>query len=106
MDDRAIVALYFARDEAAIVETDRAHGAFCRRVASNLLSIREDAEECVNDTYHAAWDRIPPTVPQSLRAFLGVEDFEAQTILIDPKDKPSEKNERLIEDFCRALEAD
>lgn len=43
---------------------------------------------------------------ESLRAFLGVEAFEAQTILIDPKDKPSEKNERLIEDFCRALEAD
>ncbi len=41
---------------------------------------------------------------ESLRTFLGVEAFEAQTILIDPKDKPSEQNERLIEDFCRRLE--
>ena len=37
----------------------------------NLLYNREDAEECVNDTYHAAWNQIPPTVPQCFSAFLG-----------------------------------
>lgn len=71
MDDDRIIELYFRRDETAIAETDRKYGAFCRRVAINILSIREDAEECVNDTYHAAWSKMPPELPQSLRAFLG-----------------------------------
>ena len=36
-----------------------------------MLTLREDAEECVNDTYHTAWNRRPPTLPASLKAFLG-----------------------------------
>ena len=71
MEDATIIALYFARDESALSETERSHGAFCRRVALNILHSSEDAEECVNDTYHAAWNAIPPERPQSLRAFLG-----------------------------------
>jgi len=71
MEDSSIIALYFARDERALAETAGKYGAFCRRIADHLLAQREDAEECVNDTWHAAWMRIPPAVPQSLRAFLG-----------------------------------
>jgi RNA polymerase sigma-70 factor (ECF subfamily) len=71
VEDELIIEMYFKRDELAITETDRKYGAFCHRVAMNILSIREDAEECVNDTYHAAWRQIPPTFPDSLRAFLG-----------------------------------
>lgn len=71
MDDREIITLYQSRDETAITETDRKYGPFCRRVAENILTVREDAEECVSDTYHAAWNAIPPQEPRSLRAFLG-----------------------------------
>ena len=71
MDDQAIIALYFARSEDAIGETDRKYGPFCRRIALNLLTLREDAEECVSDVYHAAWNAMPPERPGSLRAFLG-----------------------------------
>lgn len=71
MEDREIIALYHRRDERAIDETDNKYGRMCRRVAMNILSIPEDAEECVNDTYHAAWRRMPPDVPASLGAFLG-----------------------------------
>ena len=71
MEDREIVALYHARDEGAISETAAKYGAFCLRIALNLLGIREDADECVNDTYLAAWRRMPPELPASLRAFLG-----------------------------------
>ncbi len=70
MEDSAIIELYFARNEDAIGETDRKHGPACRRLALNLLQVREDAEECVSDTYHAAWNAIPPQHPDSLRAFL------------------------------------
>ena len=71
MEDQKIIELYFRRDEAAIRETEAAYGPLCLRIAMNILSIREDAEECVSDTWHQAWNRIPPTKPLSLRAFLG-----------------------------------
>ncbi|MGM9619368.1 MAG: RNA polymerase sigma factor [Oscillospiraceae bacterium] len=71
MEDREIVALYWAREERAIAETERRYGAVLRHLAENLLGRREDAEECVSDAYHAAWRSIPPEEPQSLRAYLG-----------------------------------
>lgn len=71
MDDSKIIELYMNRDETAISETERQYGAYCRTIASNILSIQEDAEECVNDAYLTAWNRIPPEHPDSLRAWLG-----------------------------------
>lgn len=71
MEDKQIIALYHQRKEQAIAETDAKYGALCRRIALNVLGIREDAEECVNDTYHSAWRRMPPDWPKSLQAFLG-----------------------------------
>lgn len=71
MEDPEIIALYLMRSEQAIEETDRKYGDFCRRIAMNILSIPEDAEECVFDAYHAAWNRIPPEQPACFRAFLG-----------------------------------
>ena len=71
MEDQQIIALYHGRDETAIAETERKYGSFCRTIALNILSIREDAEECVNDTWHAAWMKMPPELPRSLKAFLG-----------------------------------
>ena len=38
-----------------------------------------------------------------LKTALGVERLEATLILIDPKDKPQEKNSELIRDFCQKL---
>lgn len=71
MDDRTIITLYHNRDETAIAETQVKYGTFCTRIATNILTLPEDAEECVNDTYYAAWNRMPPEVPNSLPAFLG-----------------------------------
>ncbi len=71
MDDSAIVALYWKRDETAIAETERKYGPYCRTIAQNILSNREDAEECVSDAWHNAWNAIPPQKPDSLSAFLG-----------------------------------
>ena len=71
MEDAGIIDLYVKRDESAIRETDSKYGTYCNTVAFNLLRIREDAQECVNDTYMAAWERIPPHIPECLRAFLG-----------------------------------
>lgn len=71
MEDKQIIELYFQRNETAISETAAKYGAFCQKIAMNILSIREDAEECVNDTYHSVWNQIPPTNPDSFRSFLG-----------------------------------
>jgi RNA polymerase sigma-70 factor (ECF subfamily) len=71
MEDREIVALYWRRDERAITETDRKYGGLCRAIAMNLLGVREDAEECVNDTWLQAWNSMPEQRPERLRAWLG-----------------------------------
>lgn len=71
MEDRRIVELYWARSERAISETMTKYGAYCRRIAFNILSDEEDAEESVNDTYLAAWNSMPPHRPALLSSFLG-----------------------------------
>lgn len=71
MDDNEIIQLYFDRDEGAIVETSGKYGCYCSSIARNILKSREDAGECVNDTYLRAWNVIPPNRPVMFRAFLG-----------------------------------
>jgi len=70
MDDNQIVDLYIRRSESAIAETNIKYGTLCRQLAMNILSCREDTEECVNDTYLGTWNAIPPQMPASLRAFV------------------------------------
>ena len=36
----------------------------------NILHDRQDAEECVNDTYHATWNTLPPERPNYFFAYL------------------------------------
>ncbi len=69
MDDARIISLYWARDEGAIPASDEKYGGLCRTLSRNILGSPEDAEECVNDTWHRAWKAMPPQRPQSLRAF-------------------------------------
>ena len=70
MEDTAIVELYWARDQRAITASDEKYGGLCRSLSFHILASREDAEECVNDTWHRAWDTMPPQRPGSLRAYL------------------------------------
>ena len=72
MDDSKIVELYLSRDETAISQTERKYGLKLKRIAYNILNNMASAEECENDTYLEAWNRIPPNEPRSyLFAFLG-----------------------------------
>lgn len=71
MDDGRIIELYWQRDEYAITATAEKYGAYCGRIAKNILLSLEDAEECVNDTWLHAWDAIPPHRPSRLSVFLG-----------------------------------
>ena len=70
MEDYQIVDLYWARSEHAIRETDEKYGRLLQSISYSLLSSREDAEECVNDTYMEAWQRMPEDRPIYLGAYL------------------------------------
>ena len=70
MEDEKIIELYWERDEAAIQETDLKYHPYCGAIAIRILEDREDAEECVNDTWLHAWNAIPPERPGILSAFL------------------------------------
>ena len=71
MDDSKLLDLFWERDENAINEVDTKYGSYCRKIAINILSLHEDAEECVSDTWLKAWESIPPERPGNLKAWLG-----------------------------------
>ena len=71
MEDTKIVELYLIRDEKAIYETKNKYGKYCNLIAFNILKVAEDAEECEQDTYIKTWESIPPTRPNSLKAYVG-----------------------------------
>lgn len=70
LEDSEIIELFFERTEQAIVEVSAKYGTVCGRIARNILKNGLDAEECVNDTYLAAWNTIPPQKPEPLRTYI------------------------------------
>ncbi|MGX8714764.1 MAG: RNA polymerase sigma factor [Lachnospiraceae bacterium] len=71
MEDHQIVDLYWERNEKAISETSAKYGKYLHSISYHILLNNEDAEECVNDTYHDAWHSMPPHRPSNLSIFLG-----------------------------------
>ena len=71
MQEHEIIALFFARDEEALRQTQLSFGAYCGMIAKNLLHNEEDVKECVNDAYLDAWNTIPPQKPTSFKAYIG-----------------------------------
>ncbi len=70
LEDIDIIDLYWNRDEDAIRETDLKYGRMCKKIANNILSMPEDAAECVNDAYLGVWNAIPQERPNIFSAFL------------------------------------
>ncbi len=68
--DSDIIELYFARNEAAISVTGRKYGKYLFTIGNNILNNKWDSEDCLNDTYFTAWNRIPPERPTYLQMFL------------------------------------
>ena len=66
MEDTKIIELFFSRSEEAITETASKYGKLCFSISGNILGNNEDSEECVNDTYLALWNCIPPQRPSNL----------------------------------------
>ena len=70
MEDREIVTLLWNRAESAIGALAKKFGHRLQRLAGNILRNPWDAEECVNDTYLALWNTIPPQSPEPLTPFV------------------------------------
>lgn len=70
MDDRNIITLFWQRDQGAIGALTKKYGMLLQGIAMNILSDHHDAQECVNDTYLALWERIPPEKPEPLCAYI------------------------------------
>ena len=70
MEDLQIIELYWSRDPQAIAQSQDKYGPYCFSVAHGILESLEDSEECVNDTWVAAWNGMPPHRPDYLRMFL------------------------------------
>ena len=71
MEDSAIVDLYWRRSEQALAETERKYGNYCHSIAQRICGSERDAEECVSDTWLAAWNAMPDKRPARLGVFLG-----------------------------------
>ena len=65
MEDDKIVQLYLDRDESAIRHTAEKYGSRLRALSLGITADAQTAEECENDTYMEAWNRIPPNEPRT-----------------------------------------
>lgn len=70
MEDTEIVALFWARDEAALKACAEKYGKLLYKLSLGILCAKEDCEEVLDDAYLAAWNAIPPERPQHLGAYL------------------------------------
>ncbi len=70
IEDSEIIDLFFARSEQAIMELSGKYGFLCRKIAFGILNNELDVQECMNDTYLAVWNTIPPQKPQSLKGYV------------------------------------
>ena len=70
MEEKKLIDLLWQRNQDAISALAEGYGHRLQRLAQNLLSSELDAQECVNDTYLAVWDSIPPQRPVPLTPYI------------------------------------
>ena len=70
MDEKTIITLLFQRAEKALDILAQVFGRRLSAMANNILGDPQDAQECVNDTYLAIWNTIPPQNPDPLWAYV------------------------------------
>ena len=70
MEDKQIIAMLFARAEGALEALGKRFGKQLLQISKNILENFHDAEECVNDTYLALWNAIPPAEPDPLAPYV------------------------------------
>lgn len=124
--DARIKELLCERDEQAVEFLQQRYGAYCTTVAMSVTGNRQDAEECVNDTWLRVWNSIPPADPPSLKVYaakicrcLAIDsrrrshrkkrDRELETVLdeldeVTPAETADDTFRQTMTDFLRTLE--
>ena len=106
MEDNDIVELFLARNEDAISKAAEKYGSRIRQIAYGILNDYESAEECENDTYHKAWDSIPPNEPRKhLFAYLGriVRNIALNRLKADTRKKRSANCVELTKEMMESI---
>lgn len=70
MEDKAIVELVWDRKEQGIENMSAKYAKYCFTISCRIVNNKEDAEECVNDTWFNVWNSIPPHRPVNLAGYL------------------------------------
>ena len=70
MEERQILSLLLQRSDEAIAALEAVYGQRLTALARNILPTDADAQECVNDTYLALWNAIPPQQPNPLTPYV------------------------------------
>ncbi len=70
MQDNEIVELFWQRDQSAILQCSAKYGKNLESTSYAIVRSKEDAQECVQDTYFAAWNSMPNDRPDYLGAYL------------------------------------
>lgn len=71
MTDEMLVELLYTRSDRALEALQAQYGAYCKTIASRILSDDRDVEECLNDCLLSVWKAIPPARPTHFRGWLG-----------------------------------
>lgn len=66
-----ITQMFWDRQEDAIALAMENCGAYCNKIAFNILDNREDSQECVNEAFLKAWESIPPNKPKNFAGYIG-----------------------------------
>lgn len=70
ISDNEIIALFFNRSPNAIKELSDKYEKDCNNLSYRILKNDCDAQECVNDSYLAFWNTVPPNRPNPLKTYL------------------------------------
>lgn len=108
MQDEKIIELYFARDERAIEQTKDKYGKYCFYISNTILHSHSVAEECVDDAYLAAWNSIPPTRPQRLRAYLArlTRNISVNRLIRDKREKRYSEGQLPLDELAEVVSTD
>lgn len=103
MDDKDIISLFLERNMTAISHTKDKYGKRLIKLAYEITKDVEAAEECENDTYHYAWNAIPPHEPYDyFYSFL--TRVTRNTALNYCRSRNCKKHKALVEELTAELE--
>lgn len=70
MTEAEIISMLWERSETALNVMDNEYGRLLRKLIYQIVRDNQDMEECLNDTYMAVWEAIPPNRPDYLKAYI------------------------------------